>query len=312
MRKQASFGYMHVLQLQLRYEGKLSADQRYASHNCALIGPTASGKTSAVRALAELLPKSVGVAIIDMSRLTPEGYKGTNFSEALLAQEKILSVKKQKLEDAIIMLDEFDKVLGNFNTGEVPNNVEDILLSMTDGDNSVTVKDDAHRTRVFNTCYNSFVLAGSFQETVDQIQSRKSCGFLAEESPKQLGFEEIMEQAGVKMELVGRFSLGITLKKAGKNDYLKLLHSNFYPGFLGFLQATGSSLSLDENWIQDMAEHLTKGRTGVRGLEDQLLSAYYEMIGDGQVFDRSFKIRIGECENNPRKGTGSSWEEAEL
>jgi ATP-dependent Clp protease ATP-binding subunit ClpA len=83
---------------------------RPVNARCLIIGPTSSGKSSLVTEAADLL--NAPFVTINCSGLTPEGYKGTNLSEALasLVAQRESRGKSYAESHGIVLLDEFDKL----------------------------------------------------------------------------------------------------------------------------------------------------------------------------------------------------------
>ncbi len=184
------------------------------------IAPTGCGKTYLISQLAQAA--GLEFCTIDTSTLTLSGYKGINLDEAF-RNLKLRVRNKSKLETAIILFDEFDKVS---NREDERGNVQANFLTLLEG------KGISTKEGFIDTSKMLFLFAGAFQGIENLVEKSKpvskSIGFI-QSKPIQTSSEyrvtmDHIQQYGFNRELLSRIGSVYQMKKLTQEDYIKLIN----------------------------------------------------------------------------------------
>ncbi|WP_373266168.1 AAA family ATPase [Hungatella hathewayi] len=275
-------------------------------NNLLLIGPSGCGKTELLRTLKLISP--VPIAFFDAAGMTQDGWKGNKKVSSIIESavsasrnrnHKILPGKLlDMVQDSIIFIDEFDKVIRPMHTSHGDNVSMDIqgemLKLFEDGDFNVNGKlfqnmDDrcsCEKPADINISAKNILIicAGVFSELMEKNNSSRSIGFLADNklsmNHEKLNQEDIIKY-GMMPELAGRISSIATLEPLTQSDYIKIMKNNANSPIHEFMttleKGFGIQVHFAESAYYDIANHLIDG-IGVRGIRTILSGLKKEIV----------------------------------
>lgn len=278
-------------------------DVKIQKSNIMLVGPTGSGKTEIVRALAEQL--KVPYTIEDVTNITSAGYVGRDADEILKNLITAANGDIKKAEKGIVFLDEGDKLRrkGRTVSGQKDVNGEGVqqgLLKMVEG-GVVEIKKDRNglNTYKFDTTDVLFIMGGAF-EGVDKIISERlkkknnknSIGIGASIDSKQetpfnnvideIKHEDLME-FGMTPELLGRFPIVAPLHELTTEALMNILTEPKHAivkQYTELFNMDDIELEITPKALEAIANKAKERKVGARALrsvmEDVLEEAMYK------------------------------------
>ena len=168
-----------------------------------LTGPSGSGKSVAVQALAE--ENDLGFLEINAAQLTKEGTSGNSLSKALAPLAQFGG------RPTIVFVDEFDKLFisGNSNSSlahETTNGVQNEFLKVLESDEA-SVFGDYGKYQNISVAKTIFIFAGAFNGEEDITIDR-------------------LREFGIKTEFIGRVGLVYNLEKLTVSSLISILVSS--------------------------------------------------------------------------------------
>lgn len=303
-------------------------------NNLLLIGPSGCGKTELLRTLKLISP--VPIAFFDAAGMTQDGWKGNKKVSSIIESavsasrnrnHKILPGKLlDMVQDSIIFIDEFDKIIRPMHTSHGDNVSMDIqgemLKLFEDGDFNVNGKlfqnmDDrcsCEKPADINISAKNILIicAGAFSELMEKNNSSRSIGFLADNrlsmNHEKLNQEDIIKY-GMMPELAGRISSIATLEPLNQSDYIKIMKNNVNSPIHEFMatleKGFGIQVHFAESAYYDIANHLIDG-IGVRGIRTILSGlkkeiVYNETYGSTVLITGYNSYKNMETEHNSRE-----------
>lgn len=234
-----------------------------------LVGPTGSGKSATVKALAEALNRPY--VCVDSPSLTPEGFVGASFSETWSKLIEAAGNNIANAERGIVFIDEADKLFDRTTSGSMGQRVQQQLLKALEG-TTVSAGASLFSNRTLHTHNMIFILGGVFENL-----------------PKMDDETEIttdqLDSFGVSRELLGRLSEVAQLEVLGKQELLEILRSKTSSASLAKWQDLFLNLkchlTIEEEVLEAIVDFALKKGTGARGLESamrQLLNPHLEKV----------------------------------
>lgn len=303
LKKLSNTVWLHSKRLEVK--DKVSEKRYLQKYNLLCVGPTGSGKTLAVTTLAKLYGFDVG--IFNSVDFTGAGWKGRDTDEIIQEMYMICDRSKERTERAIIVLDEFDKMLLQKNgSGDSPSfGAENSMLKLIEG-MKVTVK-SGDFSSLIDTSNILFIAAGAFEGIEKIVQRRtrggKALGFTTEkrffEEDEDLYSyirkEDLLEY-GIGAQLLGRFSDVAHLRRLGVEDLKHVLRDSDASAIhcmdVLLSLTCDVDLEIDETAIHAVAVQAYEEQTGARGLTQILMPVLQEVIFNLDITNEVRKIVI--------------------
>lgn len=308
LKKLSNVVWLHNKRIEARSKG--SNKTCLQKYNLLCVGPTGSGKTLAVTTLAKLYGFDVG--IFNAVDFTGTGWKGRDVAEIIQELFILCDKNKSRTEHAIVVLDEFDKMILQNSDREPSYGAENSLLKLIEGMN-VIVKDGDQSEKIIDTKDILFIAAGAF-EGIDKIVLKrlggeKTIGFnsvsttilIDDDNIYELVIKDDLLEYGMGTQLLGRFTDLTYLRKLGVAELEEILmnsDSSAVSCMDNLLGVTcGIEVEIDKNGAHVVAEKAFGEKTGARGLSQIILPALHEIIFNMDVTGKKQKILITADEN---------------
>lgn len=251
------------------YHHKVAVSQKMHDINFGPIiisGPTGSGKSFIVQTASKIL--NLDFLHVDCSTMVPEGIVGQGVQDIFKLLLNNCNYDMKRAKNAIIFLDEFDKLLLKENSLNI---IAQLLRAIEGSQVNLTKSHSDHHKlndiQYINTNNMFFVLGGSFEHILKEKRTNKS-GFISQLNEDKLDMDEIL--SFFPRELSGRIKKVVSLrafcqedyyniltksKKSPLNDYKKIF-SNFYYTDILFKEET----------LQEISKKASKSVYGARTL----------------------------------------------
>lgn len=265
-----------------------------------LMGPTGCGKSELLRRCGELC--DCPVIRINLSSVTAEGWRGTNISDIILSELRA-DVPMKKLEYAIIVFNEFDKIthygcktVGDSRSDGDFDMMRDVMrffesgysVPLCNGNDIVSGLTPMTHFPVDNLL---MVFDGAFFGIEGIIRKRlnidRRIGFerpgnadCAEENLLRMVTNDDLVEWGYMPELIGRIGRIVPMKPLSSNiiyEIMTLAEDNVVQGHVDFCACHGINLLFDESALRCIADAAYKSGLGFRNVK-ALLSKVMEKI----------------------------------
>ena len=274
--------------------------------NLLIAGSSGSGKTEVFRRVRELYGDMVNIKISDGSRITKEGWSGSQKLEGILSPEL-----------DVLVIDEADKLCTpSFATGgaNVSKEIQSEFLKLMEGEYEVVEK--RKPSYVLNDI--SIVFVGAFESIREKKQeesSRSLIGFgnmeigLEEKKKNEINDEDLIK-FGVLPELLGRIAVKVVTNDLSNEDYLQILKNPHgrVATLLEVLLACGIQVEqiVSDEEILEMIEKSKGNRTGFRWVSAQVENRILEAIRiDGVMMNEEEPDE--ECDGLAEYDGGAMW-----
>ena len=244
--------------------------------NLLIIGPSGTGKSELIRALAKEVRGNVYQ--VDASQLTPSGYKGLSLSAVLysIAQERRRDTRAQ--HPFVLCIDEVDKLLiGCDKAFSGAKSAE--LLRLLDHDLFVVSDDNGHNMD-FDADWCSVVLLGSFSAI--QPRKKQSLGFNAPsaESIPEIINGDMLIDAGISPEIVGRLPI-VHMEPPTISTYMQASKMIIQK----MEQQTGKQINVSSDLLVMLARIAIKKQIGCRYITQALGNMLYDAVYENYQAD---------------------------
>lgn len=271
--------------------------------NVFFLGNSGVGKTFLVRTLAKLI--QAPFYEFDATTFSETGYKGRDVEGIIEEIAMQAEGDLDKIEKAIVFIDEIDKVLTTTNRDGV-NKVQHSLLKLIEG--STYTVDISRKQRVtIDTSKIQFIVAGACigidAIKKERITPSRGIGFsqqpptvLTNESPKITAKDLI--KFGFIPEFVGRFPIIVQLKDLEESDYREILlksKQSVIPSYTELFQGNDIELVIPEETIAWLIQKTKEDGLGVRGVQNTLIQRFNTLMYDS-FGDKPKKIVLNELE----------------
>jgi ATP-dependent Clp protease ATP-binding subunit ClpX len=286
--------YNHLKRLK-RYDLDNEANEklRIDKSNMIYMGPTGSGKTETIRALASFM--NLPFVVEDCSSFTSSGYVGRDVDEILKDLLDAADGDLDKAQKGIVFLDEFDKLkrtTGGKNGKDVSGEaVQQALLRLVEGGTHKIKKDkQTGATMDFNSDNVLFIAGGAFVGLEKIIANRlnketglANVGFGASlEKEQEQRYNELIEKVkpedlmefGLIPEALGRFPVLVPFKELSVETLMDILTEPKHAIIKQFKEMysfdTDIELDFTEGALREIAVRAKAKKIGARGLRSVL------------------------------------------
>lgn len=223
--------------------------------NALIVGPSGSGKTHLVSTLASIL--NIPYIIVDCTQLTASGYEGRSVEDFITDLVSSCSGDLQLAQNAIIYLDEVDKIKRKNTSNDVNGlGVQQALLKMIEGcEVSFT---SPHSPIEYDSKLNTrnilFIASGAFVDLKDLSSSS-------------------LIKFGMIPEFVGRFSIFVKLEELTIDQLCMVLtdsKESILHSYDEWFSSENIEFFFEEDAIRYLAEKAKEEGLGARGLHREL------------------------------------------
>lgn len=204
-----------------------------------LCGPTGSGKTETLNSFSEICDSPF--IMINSSECTPTGWKGASFEDVLA--EKVRKYGRSEVENAIIFIDEIDKITHTGcgkETDDMGYDIMRFMMNLTDPRNNIRLNNglgkNGEQSFIELSISNMLIVfSGAFSGIEKMIKKRLNliygvgftCNTSLSPDKQQNVYSQItsddLQQWGFMAEFTGRLGQIITLNPLGENEMYQIL-----------------------------------------------------------------------------------------
>lgn len=254
---------------------------RSGSNNMLLCAPSGCGKTETYRAIKDYFADRIpllAVHIVDVSNLTPAGFRGSEPSSVVAP---LVGYGSEPI--AIVFMDEFDKICTPSYTADHSDmhlEVQHNILTMVEGSRVETARG------VVDTKNILFIGAGSFDgfRKVRESNEKSEIGFQKDENKKSDHYAPVTREniitAGGCYELIGRFSYIVNYHPLDKEIVLNIIDRNRELIANDF----GCELILERKALNELCEQ-AGSKFGCRLLDSLMRDPVLKAYGDALQSD---------------------------
>lgn len=254
---------------------------RSGSNNMLLCAPSGCGKTETYRAIKDYFADRIpllAVHIVDVSGLTPAGFRGSEPSSVVAP---LVGYGSEPI--AIVFMDEFDKICTPSYTADHSDmhlEVQHNILTMVEGSRVETARG------VVDTKNILFIGAGSFDgfRKVRESNEKSEIGFQKDENKKSDHYAPVTREniitAGGCYELIGRFSYIVNYHPLDKEIVLSIIDRNRELIANDF----GCELILERKALNELCEQ-AGSKFGCRLLDSLMRDPVLKAYGDALQSD---------------------------
>lgn len=258
--------------------------------NILLVGNSGVGKTLMVTTLGKLLNKTVYMTSADS--LSETGYVGNSVTDILSGLLAYCNNDIDKASNAIVFLDEFDKLSINSGGQISTESVQQELLTVLEGGDFLLRKSaDSEDEINFSTKNITFICAGAFSGMNENKVN--TVGFIKDTKGKKnnttIGKDDI-EEYGFIPELVGRLPVIIELSKLDKNNLIDILKSNsdLLTNIKNIIEKENIELVIGDEVYEVMADQAISNR-GARELRTIIMQTFFGILNDISIKNIKYK-----------------------
>ena len=254
----------------------------HAATNMIFIGPSGCGKTEIFRVLRRMYAGQRLIYIHDVANVTNDGWSGSKKASSVFKQMAMEGWSREEIEHAIIVMDEFDKMVSpkyNSNHENVAKSIQGEFLSMLEG-TAVTIKNEDGGTTVINTENISFIGVGAFEDLrAQKIKESK-------EASNPFGFSDTMQdfvtpeikprdlrEFGVTKEVLGRMFRLATLNALSGDDFYTILMDPQMSPISKYARMFDCYIDVDNGYMRKIAQEAVDEELGVRYMNGRIFDA---------------------------------------
>ena len=246
--------------------------------NILLIGGTGVGKTAIIETLSRIF--SIPYKRVDATNYSGTGLVGNDVNSIFKELVDSCGGDPKMAENAIVFIDEIDKIASNFDRVDIGKGVQDALLTLVEGSIRTINPGYQENFKPYNidTSKTLFIGGGAF-EGIDEIKKARikkektgsSLGFKQEKEAKVIN-EEIttddIAKYGIDRQLVGRFPNIIKLNLLGEETLYNIVNSE--QGYVNLkvksYELSGVKIEMSEGFKRSLAKIAYQDKKGARSI----------------------------------------------
>lgn len=243
-------------------------EQSFRKDNVIMIGQTGSGKTAILNEIAKNMNRHV--YIDTAAGLTESGYVGRGITDIINGLIVSCNNDIEKASNAIVVLDEFDKLSTSKGGQIATESVQNELLTLIEsGEFLIKVKNEKV---LFLTKNITFIGLGNFYGVTKKSNKEVGFGkniFATEKSYKEVTDDDLIKY-GFIPDLIGRMKVIITLNTLTIQDYVNILKNStnsILQDRINILKQNGIIVIVTEDAYLKMAELAVQSSLGARALD---------------------------------------------
>lgn len=248
------------------------------NNNAIIMGESGSGKTELCKVLANGL--SVPMLSFSIKDVSPVGYVGKNITDVYTELYHKASKNKTLAENAIIHIDEIDKLYTEFDDG-ISRLLEDTILAHIEG-TEIAInqpKGSTEKPVTINTSDITFILTGAFCGIEKHVSGERGrVGLTNSMSLKKESFDyskvkrSHLSKFGVKKELLGRCPVISHTKKVSKEAMVEFMDmpGGIIEQYEDYFEEYDVEINFEPEALGYIAELALEEGTGMRGVHSQL------------------------------------------
>ncbi len=253
--------------------------ERGIKENICFVGPSGCGKTEIFRVLRDLFPKKI--YIHSAAGTTQEGFAGNKKAASCFSDMAKLGWSLKEIQNSIIVLDEFDKVIEPTMSsgGNIAKEFQREFLTIIEGSNvrfnaGEGRRDDEGMT-VINTGNISFVMCGAFEGIfTERKKEEKSVplgfsGKTVEKKEKKVTVDDLVRY-GMREELAGRITSVSTLYALTRDQVRNLLNNPYRSPIAKFANLYRYNIDVSPEFIDKLLGMSQVETMGVRALAGKI------------------------------------------
>lgn len=271
--------------------------------NMLIIGPTGVGKTAIFEKIKEIL--NLPLVIFPVPGLSQAGYVGRSVDEILKQVYYEVNGEINEAEQAIVILDEIDKIASNGNDGVGTTAVQNELLKIIEGCERYIETNAPHEPSfTIDTTNMIFIGTGAFQELFEKEKTPIGYSAVPQKQEKKPINTDRLINYGLKRELVGRLPIVVELNNLGKEELKDIILNSDQSELKATINAfhlLGIEIENLDEAIDIIVEDALNKKIGARGLIFTINNLFQEIfyeVGNHQGKYKSVVIGPNIITNN--------------
>ncbi len=270
--------------------------------NMMVIGPSGVGKTAIFRKIKDIL--DIPVSVYSVTGTSQAGYKGHDIEEMLTQLYYNSGCNLEKTQNGIVIIDEFDKLSTNRDSGEIGTTaIQNELLKLIEGCERNVQLDNFNSINI-DTSNIIFVGCGAFADLLDtkkKVSPPVGFGSRTEEKTAndiEVDSKMIVDKGGIIRELAGRMPVIIKLNELSKENLKDILLNSDESKLRAVIESLASyDMTIDnlDVIVDGLIEEAISAQIGARGLTTSVINVFLDVLEEiGNNPNQYEKVVLGE------------------
>lgn len=269
----------------------------FPKSNILLVGPSGSGKTLLARKSAAIL--DVPFIKIDAASSVKSGIVGSSLTDSFQSYYSTMG-DKDRLEYAIVLIDEFDKLATNYAYDRTA--IQNELLNIIGENGAVSFEPSRNQPKITLDCSKMlFIFCGAFQDLTSEKSNNPKIGFNRGLQQLQTRAKKLNKSAiqrfGFSAEIMNRLHKVLHLKKLSEKDIVDLLRNSESSPVLPYknlFKEFGKEIDFSDSFYTALAKKVRKTEQNGRGPASILSNVMEDIIysitstGDRILIDETY------------------------